>query len=210
MFGGSVLTETGSNSKVIEELATTGRLFYQRAWVLGTSGNFSAVVSVDPLALAITASGIHKGELTADDFLTVDSNGIPRESTKAPSAETALHLTIVRETGARAVLHTHSVWSALLTDLEDADGISIEGFEMLKGLSGVHTHEHREWLPILENSQDYGALSGQLKVVLKNDPDIHAILLRRHGLYTWGRDVPEARRHVEVSSISWKCWAGNR
>lgn len=187
------------HSNVLEELTHVGRLLYQRAWVLGTSGNFSAVLSRDPLVLAITASGIHKGDLTAGDFVTVDSNGTPKESTKPPSAETAVHITIIQETAARAVLHTHSVWSALLTDsLGDADGLLIEGFEMLKGLSGVPTHNHREWLPILENSQDYGILSHEIKDVLRKNPHVHGILLRRHGLYTWGADVAEARRHVEI------------
>ena len=33
-------------------------------------------------------------------------------------------------------------------------GIALEGYEMLKGLSGVTTHAHREWLPIVDNDQD--------------------------------------------------------
>src|SRR5262252_5667226 len=131
---------------IVEELAAIGRLFYERNWVLGTSGNFSAVLTTDPLTLAITASGVHKGELSARDFLTVDGAGRSKESPQKPSAETAIHLAIIRETEAQVVLHTHSVWSAFLTDVfADADGIAIEGFEMLKGLRGVTTHEHREW-----------------------------------------------------------------
>jgi methylthioribulose-1-phosphate dehydratase len=74
----------------------------------------------------------------------------------------------------------------------------IEGFEMLKGLAGVRTHEHREWLPIIENSQDMEALARTLEEVLERYPDAHGVLLRRHGLYTWGRDLGEAKRHVEI------------
>ena len=69
---------------------------------------------------------------------------------------------------------------------------------MLKGLAGIATHEHREWVPILENSQDYTALSAELRLVLQRHPECHGILLRKHGLYTWGRDVAEARRHIEI------------
>ena len=184
---------------IVEELAAIGRLFYERNWVLGTSGNFSAVLTTDQLTLAITASGVHKGELSAENFLTVDATGRPKENSKAPSAETAIHLTIIQETGARAVLHTHSVWSAFLTDVfADADGIAIEGFEMLKGLRGVTTHEHREWLPVMENSQDYGALSAGIASVLRTHSEAHGVLLRRHGLYTWGQSVDEAKRHIEI------------
>ena len=74
----------------------------------------------------------------------------------------------------------------------------IEGYELLKGLAGVDTHLHREEVPILENTQDYDALSGSLTQVLKIFPDAHGVLLDRHGLYTWGQSVAEARRHLEA------------
>ena len=69
---------------------------------------------------------------------------------------------------------------------------------MLKGLEGVRTHEHREWLPIVENDQDMARLSGVVRDVLEQHPEAHGFLLRRHGLYTWGNDLPEAVRHVEI------------
>jgi methylthioribulose-1-phosphate dehydratase len=62
----------------------------------------------------------------------------------------------------------------------------------------VTTHAHREWLPIVENTQDWPAASGAVEEMLRREPEAHAFLIRRHGLYTWGRDVPEARRHLEV------------
>ena len=78
------------------------------------------------------------------------------------------------------------------------NGLAIEGYEMLKGLDGVKTHEHREWLPILENSQDMLELADRLADNLRQFPQAHGFLLRRHGLYTWGNDVAQAKRHVEI------------
>ena len=69
---------------------------------------------------------------------------------------------------------------------------------MLKGLEGVRTHKHREWLPILENSQDMVQLAGRVSFTLRQTPTIHGFLLREHGLYTWGASLQEARRHVEI------------
>ena len=70
----------------------------------------------------------------------------------------------VRVRGAGAVLHTHSLWSTLLSDCHAAaGGLAIEGYEMLKGLEGVATHEHREWIPILENDQDMVRLAGGVR-----------------------------------------------
>jgi methylthioribulose-1-phosphate dehydratase len=209
-------------------LADVGRHFYRRGWALGTSGNFSAVVSRQPLRLAITANGRDKGRLTAGEIVQVDGDGklvkessarlrggVPRASARGPrrsraedpenpvsmrpSDESRLHLAIVRARHAGAVLHTHSVWSTLLSEAHVAKGgLAIEGYEMLKGLDGIPTHEHREWLPIVENSQDMGALAGAVEEVLARHPSAHGFLVGGHGLYTWGRDLSVAKRHIEI------------
>jgi methylthioribulose-1-phosphate dehydratase len=182
------------------ELAELSHNFYARGWVLGTSGNFSTVLSRDPLRLAITPSGVDKGALTADEILSIDERGKVLSHHAAKSSdETPLHLTIVTHRTAGAVLHTHSVWSTSLSNLHAAaGGLAIEGFEMLKGLAGVHTHEHREWLPIVNNSQDMEALAEEVSATLTQHPKAHGVLLRGHGLYTWGKDLREAKRHVEI------------
>ncbi|MFL5518502.1 MAG: methylthioribulose 1-phosphate dehydratase [Gemmatimonadales bacterium] len=179
-------------------LAEIGRQFYGRGWALGTSGNFSAVVSRDPLRLAITTSGVDKGNLTAEEIVEIDDRGRVLAGSGRPSAEVGLHLAIARQRGAGAVLHTHSIWSTLLSDAATGNGLAIEGYEMLKGLDGVGTHEHREWLPILDNTQDWAAEVPRVEAVLAEHPEAHGFLIRRHGLYTWGRDLGKARRHVEI------------
>jgi methylthioribulose-1-phosphate dehydratase len=185
---------------VARDLAAIGRRFDARGWVPGTSGNFSAVVARRPLRLAISASGVAKRTIRASDILEVDANGRatgPRRGT--PSAETLLHLEIVRQRGAGCALHTHSVWSTMLSDRHvDQNGFWIEGYEMLKGLDGVSTHEHREWIPIIDNDQDMPRLAGRVGEALDRDPGAHAFLLRRHGLYTWGATLAAAERHVEI------------
>jgi methylthioribulose-1-phosphate dehydratase len=190
---------TDRENELAASLAEAAAGFYSRGWALGTSGNFSAVVSPEPLRLVITASGVDKGRLTTDQFVQVGGDGEVLAGEGRPSDETKLHLTIVRERSAQSVLHTHSVWSATLSTLLINDsGIEIAGYEMLKGLAGVRTHEHREWLPILDNSQDMVELARKLKDLLRQRPDAHGFLLRGHGLYTWGQSVSEARRHVEI------------
>jgi len=184
---------------ILESLVEVGHEFYRRGWVLGTSGNFSARTTDSPLRLMITMSGLDKGALSDSSFLEIDDHAQVLSGFGRPSAETALHLKIVQRAGAGAVLHTHSIWSTILSDRFAASGgLSIQGYEMLKGLSGVSTHEHREWLPILENTQDYALLAQQMENLLAQNPEIHGILLRKHGLYTWGQDVAEAKRHVEI------------
>jgi methylthioribulose-1-phosphate dehydratase len=181
------------------ELAEVGRGFYVRGWLLGTSGNLSAVVNREPLRLAITSSGVDKGTLNADHMLLIDERGGLLEGNGRPSAETLLHLAVVRQRGAGAVLHTHSVWSNILSDAYGAEGrLKIEGYEMLKGLDGISTHEHEEALPIIDNSQEMSTLSRVVEQRLIEFPQAHGFILRRHGMYTWGRDISEAKRHVEI------------
>jgi len=182
-------------------LAECGKEFYRRGWVLGTSGNFSALVQRTPLRACITASGNDKGALDAEThFLEIDETAAVLNGIGKPSAETEIHLTIYDlKPEAAAILHTHSVWGTILSDVYfGGGGIEIEGYEMLKGLSGVKTHEHRELLPIVENSQDYDELSRTIKQTLIENPAAHGIYLRRHGLYTWGETIAEAKRHIEI------------
>ena len=187
-----------SFAEVAGQLAEIGRHCYARGWALGTSGNFSAVVNRDPLRLAITTSGVDKGTLSAGEIVEIDAHGKVVAGSGRPSAEASLHLAIARGRGAGAVLHTHSIWSTILSDAAKEDGLALEGYEMLKGLDGVDTHEHHEWLPILDNTQDWAAAVPEVEAILTEHPEAHGFLIRRHGLYTWGRDLAEARRHVEI------------
>jgi methylthioribulose-1-phosphate dehydratase len=186
-------------SSAAESLAEIGRGFYARGWALGTSGNFSAVVAQEPLRLAITSTGLDKGGLTPAQFLEIDEQANVMRGDGRPSAEALLHLAIVRSVDAGAVLHTHSVWSTVLSGTHARHGgIALEGYEMLKGLAGVATHKHREWLPILENSQDMVQLADRVSRTLEQTAGIHGFLLQGHGLYTWGESLAEAKRHVEI------------
>ena len=189
-----------SFSELASNLASVAKSLHARGWLLGTSGNLSAVVQRDPLQLAMSPSGIDKGELTADQVLSIDENArIVSQHNGKPSEESLLHIRVVKERGAGAVLHTHSVWNTIFSDLHAPHGgVTIEGYEMLKGLQGVNTHEHSEWLPIIDNSQDMPALSEIVGKTLDEHKTAHGFLLRRHGLYSWGDTLAQARRHIEI------------
>ena len=181
-------------------LAAVAKGFYGRGWLLGTSGNLSAVVQREPLRIAMSPSGVDKGELKAEQLLSIDENArIVSAHQGKPSDESLLHLRIVKDRGAGAVLHTHSVWNTILSDQYASEGgVTITGYEMLKGLQGVRTHEHTEFLPIIENAQDMPVLAELVGTTLSKHPAAHGFLLRRHGLYSWGQTLAEAKRHIEI------------
>jgi methylthioribulose-1-phosphate dehydratase len=186
--------------EIASSLAAVAKSFHARGWLLGTSGNLSSVVQREPLRLAMSPSGVDKGELRPDQLLLIDEEArIVSEHEGKPSDESLLHLRIVQERGAGAVLHTHSVWNTILSDLYASEGgVTIEGYEMLKGLQGVSTHEHAEWLPIIDNSQNMPALAETIADTLNKHKGAHGFLLRRHGLYSWGEDLAQAKRHIEI------------
>jgi methylthioribulose-1-phosphate dehydratase len=192
----------------VEGLRHVGHQFWTRSWSLGTSSNYSVVVGRDPLRLLITASGKDKGHLGPHDFVIVDEHGKPAlDGQPKSSAETLLHCLAARH-GANAILHTHSVWGTLLSEhFAPVGGIRIAGFEMLKGLDGIGTHESSVWIPIFDNTQDIPSLSTRVEDYLRDHPNERCwgYLIRRHGMYTWGKDLAEAARHIEILEFLLEC-----
>jgi methylthioribulose-1-phosphate dehydratase len=186
-------------SDVAIELVELARRAHARGWLPGTSGNLSATVSLEPLRLAITPTGVDKAVLAPEQILLIDAAGQVLRGQGRPTAEAAIHVTIARRRRTGAIAHTHSAWSTLLSDLHGRyGGLAIQGYEMLKGLRGVTSHQHEEWLPIVSNSQDWPSEAAGLASLLDEHPQAHGLLIERHGLYTWGEDVEEAGRHLEV------------
>jgi len=196
-------------------LRAIGREFHSRRWSLGTSSNYSVVTGRNPLELLITASGKDKSALTDDDFVAVDPDGqlLPSHdgNGRKSSAETLLHCLIAKSRpDVGAILHTHSLWGTTLSrealKPQQTEGvIRIEGYEMLKGLEGITTHDTAVDIPVFRNSQDMVELSAQIKEALitpdGSQPETsrpHGFLLSGHGLYTWGQNLAQARRHIEI------------
>ena len=199
------------HEELIDQLRECGRLFHSRGWSVGTSSNYSIVLGNDPVELIVTASGKDKGRLERSDFVHVGADGLPIEADQPKSsAETMLHVVLAEQPEVGCILHTHSVWATLLSDHFNNDGgIEIQGYEMLKGLEGIKTHDTSHWIPIFENTQDIRSLAEEVKACLTDidQPLTHGFLIRRHGLYTWGRDAFAARRHIEIYEFLLECIA---
>jgi methylthioribulose-1-phosphate dehydratase len=204
----------------IDQLRACGREFHARGWSLGTSSNYSVVSGRAPLELTITVSGKDKSALGREDFVRVNAAGSPCDgSGRKSSAETLLHCLIAELIpSVGAILHTHSVWSTILSGVDLPRGaVRIEGYEMLKGLDGIVTHETAEEVPIFANAQDMPELAAKIRArFLAADwsdpkrPPFHGFLLSRHGLYTWGRDLAEARRQIEIHEFLFEVVARTR
>ncbi len=174
---------------------------HARGWCDGTGGNFSCVLTREPLRLLMAPSGVDKGTVAPSELITVDDQGQVVAGGGRASAETRLHLEIVAQTGAGAVLHTHSQAATVLSDWCLNPGrrsatLSLQDLEMLKGLEGVGTHRTRVRVPVLANDQDLDRLSRTASPLLRGAP--HGLLIGGHGLYAWGASLPQAQRHLEI------------
>jgi methylthioribulose-1-phosphate dehydratase len=184
-------------------LAAEAARFASLGWMRGTSGNLSLVLSRDPLRLAVTASGVDKGELAAHDVVVVDAAGNTVQHAPAaeppckPSAEAAFHARVVAVTGANAVVHVHTV-AAVVSGQRWPEGVTLTGLEMLKGI-GAAAERETVTLPVIANSQDMAELGDRLEQA--RDPRVPAVVVAGHGLYAWGADPMQARHHAEI--VQW-------
>lgn len=169
--------------------------FSTRGWLLGTCGNLS--VKLSDSELLATPSGRDKSQLELEDFLVVDpSNAVLSGQPARASAELGVHRAIYAAKPAGAVYHVHSIHNNLASRRWKEQGhVRFEGVEMIKGLAGKNLHSIVN-LPIVANSDDMEELSANVAAGISGEVD--AVLVYQHGVYSWGKDADEARRHVEV------------
>ena len=191
-------------SRCAAELAKHAAELAQQGLTPATSSNFSMRLNSDHAV--ITASGRDKGKLDEDDFLVVDLDGQPVGTEQRPSAETGLHTQIYRHfPDIGCVLHTHSHTQTVASRLfAPAGHVRLEGYELLKAFRGNASHEAAIEVPVLANSQDIPALVAQVDSLLHTN-QIWGYLIEGHGLYAWGQDIAEARRHLDAFEFLLAC-----
>lgn len=139
--------------------------------------------------------------------MVVDLAGQPVADARRPSAETLLHTRLyARFPGVGAVLHTHSRTQTVASRLfAPAGGIRLEGYELLKAFEGQRTHETAITVPVFANTQDMTELAARVDAWLDAEPGVPGYLIDGHGIYAWGRDLAETRRHLDAFEFLLAC-----
>lgn len=178
-----------------EDLARASRRLYALGWMRGTSGNVSVR---DGEAILVTASGIDKSAVDADDAVFIDDAGGPLAGqAHRPSAEAPVHAAVITRLGAGAVVHVHSL-AAVEAAARWPEGVPLRDVEQLKGI-GRGAHGDAVVVPVIANSQDMADLSGRL--LARHDPAVPGVIVAEHGLYAWGGSLGEAIDRTE--SFDW-------
>lgn len=192
-----------------KELLATIRFFYNKNWAPATSANYSFRNLSDKNTYTISRSGVDKNLFTEHDFMVVDTESKATDAFAhlKPSAETLLHTMIYNIfPTVNCVLHTHSVANTVMSRINQSDvPIRLSNYEVLKGISGISTHDVSVEIPVFKNSQDIPALADIIKNYLTEKPAIPAFLLASHGLYAFGNSIAEAKRHIEVIEFLLEC-----
>ena len=175
-----------------QQLADEAARYAAMGWMRGTSGNLSVVLDRDPLRLAVTASGLDKGELTSEDYVEIDAAGEPL-GPGVPSAEAGLHARIAAVSGAGAVVHVHAL-APVLAAKRWPRGVRLRDLEMLKGF-GRLAHGDLVTIPVVPNGQDMRVLGDAFEKTYRADTP--ALIVARHGIYVWGADLRQARHRLE-------------
>jgi len=184
---------TSDPRQVIVELC---RQFYDHGWVSGTGGGISLRQEG---RVYLAPSGVQKERLRPEDLFVLDEAGNVLERPADPafrvSACEPLFFNAYRLRDAGAVLHSHSIHAMLATLIFDG-AFEVTHLEMMKGLRGVGYHDTHV-VPIIDNTAHEHELADSMAEAIEAHPGAHAVLVRRHGVYVWGRDWVEAKTHAE-------------
>ncbi|TAF65362.1 MAG: methylthioribulose 1-phosphate dehydratase [Cytophagales bacterium] len=200
-----------SREALSHELLQIIQLFHARGWSMATSTNYSfRNLSPDENTYTISKSGVDKSQFKITDFMQINAQGNALEAYQSfkPSAETLLHtLLYEQDKSIQAVLHTHSPEATVLSQRYAAQGsILLSQYEMIKGIAGNSTHDTNIELPIFANSQDMETLSQEIALFYENTKHpSKGFLLAGHGLYAWGKNIAEAKRHIETYEFLLRC-----
>jgi methylthioribulose-1-phosphate dehydratase len=188
-----ITTEADARSAICE----LGRRFYDLGWVSGTGGGISLRVG-DRVIMA--PSGVQKELLAPDDMFVLDLDG---QVTEGPHPKRGLRVSECRPLfmlaytlrDAGAVIHSHSQ-NALMATLIVDEALEVSRLEMMKGIRGV-SYDDTLVVPVIENTAHERDLASALEAAMRAHPNTYAVLVRRHGVYVWGQDWREAKRHAE-------------
>jgi len=169
------------------------RQFYTQGWVSGTGGGISIR---EGNRVYMAPSGVQKERLQPEDLFELDAEGNVIEAPAGNlSACAPLFFNAFRIRDAGAVMHSHSV-NALLATLISGDEFRVTHLEMMKGIRDHGFHDELV-VPIIENTAHEHELADSMAEAIEAYPKSFAVLVRRHGVYVWGRDWVEAKRHAE-------------
>jgi L-fuculose-phosphate aldolase len=179
-------SSNASLDELRQAIIACGRLCYERRLMTANDGNIS--VRVDGERVLITASGVSKGRMEAQDLILLDMEGnvLRAAAGRKPSSETPMHLEAYRQRpDIRAVIHAHPIFATTLTVAGHDLPLDVLP-EVMLTLGEVPTTAYAT-----------PASHEDAEVIRDLIRTHNALLLRQHGSLTVGIHLEEALIHLE-------------
>ena len=165
------------------ELAACYRIFDMLGWTEMIFNHITLRVPGPEARFLINPFGLHYREITASSLVLIDLEGNALRETKWPvnRAGFVIHSAIHgAHAQAHCVMHTHTTNGVAVASLKD--GLSNHNFygAMLHGRVAYH------------DLQGVTVDLGERESLVRDLGDKHVMILRNHGLLSWGRNVAEA------------------
>jgi len=165
------------------QLAACYRIFNHLGWVEMIFNHITLRVPGPEKLFLINPFGLHYSEITASSLLLIDIEGNPVRETKYPvnRAGFVIHSAIHGNVdSAHCVMHTHTTTGMAVASLRE--GLSPTNFYAAQLHGGVAYHDF-EGITVEE---------GEKQRLVASIGKKRAVILRNHGLLTWGPSVQEA------------------
>ncbi len=181
--GDRLIPMTPAEQQARVRLAACYRIFDHLGWTESIFNHITLRVPGPETMFLINPFGLDYSEVTASNLVAVDIDGKPVRPTKHPVnlagfvTHSAIH---GRLPAAHCVMHTHTTTGSAVACLED--GLSHDSFYGAQLVGRVAYHDF-EGVTVNPDEQER---------MLASIGDKRVVILRNHGLLTWGGTVEEA------------------
>lgn len=160
--------------------------FGKRVVYSGLATSFFGNISFrEGSSIYITKTGSMLDELNKDDIVQVDIDNITSND-RIASTELVVHRKIYKKTGTKAILHTHSMYSTLMGNI-DSYYVEIEGGETLPFLKKI---------PVVTGRSGSEVLAENVSNALTNH---QIVIVKDHGVFARGNNLREC--YIYLSSL---------
>lgn len=171
----------------------------QKGLVLYTWGNVSEIDRQKGL-VCIKPSGVPYEGMKAEDMVIVDLEGNVVEGNLKPSSDTATHLALYKafpEIG--GIVHTHSTYATTFAQAgKDIPALGTTHADYFFGAVPCTRSLSKEEIEGDYETETGNVIIDEFRKRHLAPLDIPAVLVKNHGVFTWGKDGKEAVYHAVV------------
>lgn len=179
--------------------------FHNKGWMTGSGGAISIRHGDE---IYVSPSGILKERIKPRMLFVCDIEGshlggpTPSKNMKKSSCA-PMFMKAYQKRGAGAVFHIHSQNAVMVTLLFSGNEFRITHHQMIKAIINCKTGKNYRYdeelvIPIIENQNEELDIKDGIVAAMEDYPETCAVLVRKHGIYLWGKTWEQAKIMCEA------------